>query len=107
MKQEPLYITQHTPFIRDLQVKDSEGNPIDLTDFTAKMYIAKYFGSETRYQVAADVLVPLEGRLRISINSEGTGILPYGSMQYTIYLKPELSDQIIILYGPVVVIPTI
>lgn len=107
MKQETLYITQNSPFIKNIQINGPEGTPVDLTGYTPSMFIAKYFGSDTKYAVPATILNEASGIVRLSINSDGTTILPYGTMQYTIYLKPNNDDKTVILHGQVVVIPTV
>lgn len=107
MKQETLYITQNSPFIKDIQVNGSDGNPVNLTGYTPSMFISKYFGSSTKYAVPATLLSPLEGKIRVSVNSEGTAMIPYGTMQYTIYLRPADGDKTVILHGQAIIIPTV
>lgn len=106
MKQETLYITQNSPYVKDLRVSDSQG-PLDLTGYTPSMFIAKYFGSSTKYAVTATIHDAVGGIVRLSINSAGTAQLPYGALQYTVYLLPATGDKSVILHGQVIVVPTI
>jgi hypothetical protein len=107
MRQETFYITKNSPFVQDITVKDGD-QPRDLTGYVAEMFIAKYFGSETRYSVPVVVHgAPTNGVLRISINDEGTGLLPSGIMHYTIYLQPPEDDRYVLLQGQVIIIPSI
>lgn len=107
MKQETLYITKNTPFIKDLRVLDQVGNPVDLTNYTASMFIAKYFDSTTKYEVDAVIHDALQGIVRTSISSLATNVLPYGTMQYSIFLQETGGENTLLLQGQVVVIPTV
>lgn len=108
MKQETLYITQNSLYAKELLVLDSYGDAFDLTNYEAEMHIAKYFGSQTKYAVSVTIQDPAaEGRLRINISSDGTAMLPYGTMQYSIFLRPIDGENTILLQGQVVVIPTV
>jgi hypothetical protein len=107
MKQETIYITQNSPFIKDIQIIGPEGTPINLTGYVPSMFVAKYFGSTLKYQVPASVINPIGGVIRVSINSDGTAAIPFGTMQYTIYLKPTGQDKTVILHGQAVIIPTV
>lgn len=107
MKQETLYITQNSPFSKDVKVFTSSGEVADLTGFSASMFISKYFGSETKYSVSSTINNPTSGIVRISISANSTKLLPYGAMQYTIYLTPSAGDGSIILQGQAIIIPSV
>jgi hypothetical protein len=107
MQQETLYITQNTPFIKDLAVKNSAGNPVNLTNYTAAMYITKYFGSSTKYSVNTTIQNAALGLVRVSISSTATLALPYGTMQYSIFLTPTGGENNLLLQGQAIVIPTV
>lgn len=107
MKQETLYITQNTPFIKDLRVLNSAGNPINLTGYTASMFITKYFGSDTKYSVNTIIQNAALGLVRVSISSTATLALPHGTMQYSIFLQPSGGETNLLLQGQVVIIPTV
>jgi hypothetical protein len=103
-----LYITQRSPFVHDITVRDANGVPTDLTGYTAEMFIAKYYGSSYRYQVPCLVQDALSGLLRISINDEGTAQLPEGMMLYSIYLIPPTpADKYVLMTNQVVVMASI
>lgn len=107
MKQETLYVTRSTPFIKDLRVLDAAGTPVDLTDYTASMYVAKYFDSELKYSVSAVIHDAALGLVRVSISSAATLALPTGTMQYSIFLQPLDGETNLLLQGQLVVIPTV
>jgi hypothetical protein len=107
MKQETLYITQNTPFIKDLAVKNSAGNPVNLTGYSASMFITKYFGSETKYSVNTVIQNAALGIIRVSISSTATLALPYGTMQYSIFITPSGGENNLMLQGQAVIIPTV
>lgn len=103
-----LYITQRSPFVHDITVRDANGVPQDLTGYTAEMFISKYFGSTYRYQVSCLVQDELSGVLRISINDEGTALLPEGMMRYSILLQPPGdADKYVLMTNQIVVMASV
>lgn len=107
MKQEILYITRNTPFIKDLRVLDAAGVPVNLNNHTASMYIAKYFDSTLKYSVNAVIQNAALGIVRVSISATATLALPTGTMHYSIFLKPTGGENNLLLQGQVIVIPTV
>lgn len=76
-----LYIEQGTTFNLEVQYKDSEGNPVDLTGYGACMQIRPSAGSPTIYL-----------DLSSSLNPDGTGLNFSGSSNN----KPPTSGSIAI-----------
>lgn len=107
MKQETLYITQGSTYLKDMVVYNSQGNRYNLTNHTATMRIAKYFGTEDKYGVNVSIVEPVNGLMRISISDAGTLMLPAGAMQYSIFIKPNTGENSILLQGQAIIIPTV
>ena len=77
-------------------------------------FISKYFGGKTKYNVSIEVvdseneeITPESGILRISIDADDTVQMPYGTMNYSIFITPPDSDQQLWSQGQAIVIPTI
>lgn len=107
MKQETLYITQGSTYIKDMIVYNAQGNRYNLTNHIATMRIAKYFGSDTKYGITVSITDPVNGVMRISISDAGTLLLPAGAMQYSIFIKPNVGENSILLQGQAIIIPTV
>jgi len=105
--QQNLYITQNAAWAQDISIANTNGASVDITDFVPVMYITKYFGSETKYNVPTTIFNGPGGIVRASINSVGTGMLPYGVMQYTLYLTPPENDTTIVLNGQAIIVPAV
>jgi hypothetical protein len=83
-------IEQGATFQRELQYKDFTGNPVDLTDYGAKMQIRPVPGSNTLYAT-----------LSSSLDSDGTGLnlqglngnMPYSSGSIGVYISAASSSQ--------------
>lgn len=105
MIQPTLYMTKYSPYVQDLDVNIINGglDPVDLTDFTAEMYISKYFGSKDDYKIPISVFDPPNGILRINFSGTGTAQLPSGTMVYTIYLRELDGERFVLTSGTVVV----
>lgn len=75
----PLYIEQGTTVDFEIQYRDSNGNPVDLTGYGARMQIRPSVDSSTVYL-----------SLTSTLNSDGTGINMSGSTPY----KPTASGSL-------------
>lgn len=107
MKQETLYITQGSTYLKDMIVYNSQGNRYNLNNHTATMRIAKYFGTDTKYGITVSIVEPQNGLMRISISDAGTAMLPSGAMQYSIFIKHNEGENTILLTGQAIIIPTV
>ena len=105
----PLYITKNVAFVQDIEVNgiDNPNEPFDLTGYVTQMFIAKYYDSTTKYSVPTLIPNPTDGKIRISISGNSTAQLPTGSMVYSLFAQRPNDDRIIVIKGPVFLMPTV
>lgn len=75
----PIYIEQGTTIDFEIQYKDNQGNPVDLTGYGARMQFRPSADSQTVYL-----------SLTSTLNADGTGINMSGSSPY----KPPTSGSL-------------
>lgn len=99
-----LSIIKGSVFTKTVYVKDADKNPVDLTGYTAKMQVRK--GTELAIELstanARIDIVPLEGKVTLSINSADTrAITVKGIAQYDLDLIDATSESNTVLSGVV------
>jgi hypothetical protein len=107
MKQETLYIAQNSVYVRLLNVVDQDGDAVDISNADITMYISKFFGQTSAFEIDVQKENSLQGIIKISISAEGTKMLPAGAMVYSIFVTPNNGDSTLILQGQAIVQPTV
>ena len=111
---ETLYITQGTPFFKELGAPEVLTVPDEELDETrepdapvsAMLSIAKYYGSSDRFSALVDTV---NGVTHIALSSLETAALAAGAALYSIFTAPDdpTEDPVLLHSGQVVVIPTV
>ena len=118
---ETLYITQGTPFFKELGAPEVLTVPDEELDETltpdpvpiepdspvrAMLSIAKYYGSSDRFSALVDTV---NGVTHIALSSLETAALAAGAALYSIITAPDdpTEDPVLLHSGQVVVIPTV
>lgn len=107
MKYETIFLTQNVPFSKEVLVKDENGVIVNLTGYTGSMNLAKHYDSATKYAVTVSVLNAAGGILLLSMTDEQTDALPYGTMVYSLFIKPSGGENVLLLQGQAVINPTV
>lgn len=107
MKYETIFITQNVPFEKEVVVRDVDGIIVNLTGYTGSMNLAKHYESTTKYPVTVSVLDAVNGVLRLYMTEANTALLPYGTMVYSLFIKPGGGENVLLLQGQAVVNPTV
>lgn len=94
-----LFVTQNAPFVKLIQLRQSNGEPVLLSGYTSYAIFVQYIGDATKYRIDCSIDEPETGIIKLSIDSDSTHLLPEGLMHYTIYLVPPTGDKLVIQYG--------
>ena len=101
-----IYIDQGTTFSLSLIVADQNGDPKDLTDYTAAAQMRKSYYTNTAIDFNADVTLPLDGEVTISFTAEETSAIKAGRYVYDIEITGE-DETLRVLEGIVVINPEV
>ncbi len=107
MKYETIFISQNVPFEKEVIVRDADGLIVNLTGYTGSMNLAKHYESTTKYPVTVSVLNASEGILRLYMTEANTLALPYGTMVYSLFIKPDGGENVLLLQGQAIINPTV
>lgn len=101
-----IYIDQGTTFSLSVTVSDQNGDPKDLTDYTAAAQMRKSYYTNTSIDFTADVSLPEDGEVTISLTAEETTAIKAGRYVYDIEISSEL-ETLRVLEGIVVINPEV
>ena len=101
-----IYIDQGTTFSLSVTVSDQNGDPKDLTDYTAAAQMRKSYYTNTAIDFTADISLPEDGEVTISLTAEETSAIKAGRYVYDIEIESEL-ETLRVLEGIVVINPEV
>lgn len=101
-----IYIDQGTTFSLSLTVNDQFGDIKNLTDYTAAAQMRKSYYTSTAIDFTADVSLPVEGEVTISLTAQETSSIKAGRYVYDIEISNE-DETLRVLEGIVVVNPEV
>jgi hypothetical protein len=101
-----IYIDQGTTFSLSLGVNDQFGDPKDLTDYTAAAQMRKSYYTSTSIDFTAEVSLPEEGEVTISLTAEETSAIKAGRYVYDIEITGD-GETLRVLEGIVVINPEV
>ncbi len=89
-----------------LIVNDQFGDPKDLNDYTAAAQMRKSYYTSTAIDFTADVTLPDDGEVTISLTAEETSAIKAGRYVYDIEISSD-EETLRVLEGIVVVNPEV
>ena len=101
-----IYIDQGTTFSLSIGVNDQNGDPKDLTDYTAAAQMRRSYYTNTSIDFTAEVSLPLDGEVTISLTAAQTTAIKAGRYVYDIEIESE-EETVRVLEGIVVVNPEV
>jgi len=101
-----IYIDQGTTFSLSLGVNDQNGDPKDLSDYTVAAQMRKSYYTNTSIDFTAEVSLPEEGEVTISLTAEETSAIKAGRYVYDIEITGE-DETLRVLEGIVVINPEV
>lgn len=101
-----IYIDQGTTFSLSIGVNDQNGDPKDLSDYTAAAQMRRSYYTNTSIDFTAEVSLPLDGEVTISLTAAQTTAIKAGRYVYDIEIESE-EETVRVLEGIVVVNPEV
>ena len=101
-----MYIDQGTTFSLPVIVSDQNGDPKDLTDYTVAAQMRRSYYTSTAIDFTAEISLPEDGEVTISLTAEETSAIKAGRYVYDIEITGD--DQTLrILEGIIVINPEV
>jgi hypothetical protein len=101
-----IYIDQGTTFAFSISVSDLNGDPKDLSDYTAAAQMRKSYFTNTAIDFTAEITLPEDGEVTISLTAEETSAIKAGRYVYDIEITGE-DETLRVLEGIVVINPEV
>lgn len=101
-----IYIDQGTTFALSVYVSDFNGDPKDLTNHTAAAQMRKSYYSNTAIDFTAEITLPTDGEVTISLTAAETTNIKAGRYVYDIEITGE-GETLRVLEGIVVINPEV
>jgi hypothetical protein len=101
-----IYIDQGTTFSLSLMVNDQNGDPKDLTDYTAAAQMRKSYYTNTSISFTAEITLPEDGEVTISLTAVQTSAIKAGRYVYDIEITGD-GETLRVLEGIVVINPEV
>lgn len=100
-------IDQGSVFDSTIDVEDVNGNPADITGYSARGQIRKTYASSTAVDFSASVTNPSEGKLKISLTGTQTGAMKPGRYVYDVEVLSSSGAITRVVEGQVEVMPRV
>ena len=105
---QELFLEQGTDFSTSINLDDVNGNPYNLTGFTAKSQMRKsYYSTSTTAEFTITINAPTTGVLIISLPSANTANVAAGRYVYDVAIKDSANTVTRVLEGIVNVLPRV
>lgn len=103
-----MIIEQGTTFSTELTVKDANGDPMDLTLYSARCVLRKNHASSIKYDILATVLSPTtNGTVRLSLTPAASRAIKAGRYLYNVEVYSAAdADVMRIVEGLITINPT-
>jgi hypothetical protein len=102
-----IVIDQGTTFSTFLALTDDNNDIIDLTDYTARGQIRKWYTSNSHVDFTVEILEPTTGNIYISLDADTTAALEAGRYVYDIETVDPDTNVTRIVEGIVTVTPEV
>ena len=100
-----LFIDQGSSLSVDIDVTDTDGNALDLTNYTVAGQIRKTYASLTATDVAATVENANNGTVRIQLTAAETNALKAGRYVYDVEITSQGGSVTRVVEGQVEIMP--
>ena len=98
-------IEQYSDFSTTVNVDDIQGNPMNLTGYSASSQIRKSYYSTTATSFDASISNALTGEITLSLPSANTGDLSAGRYVYDLVITSPTNEKTRVVEGIAVVTP--
>ena len=105
---QELFLEQGTDFSTSITLDDVNGDPYNLTGFTAKSQMRKsYYSTSPTAQFTITINTPTSGTLNMSLASANTANIAAGRYVYDVAIKDSANTVTRVLEGIVNVLPRV
>lgn len=101
-----IYIDQGTTFSLSLVVNDQNGDPKDLSDYTAAAQMRRSYYTNTSISFNAEISLPEDGEVTVSLTATQTSAIKAGRYVYDIEITGE-GETVRVLEGIIVINPEV
>jgi len=102
-----LYVDQGSFYRTYVTVSNTDGNPLDLTNYTVASQMRKSYQSSTGYDFTSSITNPIQGRVRIELSSEQSRLIPSGRYLYDVEVTAPSGEKTRVVEGIVLINPEI
>lgn len=102
-----LFIDQGSDYSNIITVRAANGQPLNLTGFTAKSQLRKSFGSSVAYEFNATIFSAPTGKLRLQISAANSEQIPPGRYLYDVEITSQSGTITRVVEGIVTMTPQI
>lgn len=102
-----IYIDQGSTYTSVIPVKDNNGLPLDLSDYSSRGQIRKSYSSNVKVPFTTSIASPLEGKVSLSLTASQTRAMKAGRYVYDVEIYNGSDDVIRIAEGQVEINPGI
>ena len=105
---QELFLEQGTDFSTSITLDDVNGDPYNLTDFTAKSQMRKsYYSTSATAEFTITINSPTSGIIIVSLPSANTSNVAAGRYVYDVVIKDSANTVTRVLEGIVNVLPRV
>ena len=105
---QELFLEQGSDFNTSITLSDVNGDPYNLTDYTAKSQVKKsYYSSNTTANFIITISDPALGIIAMSLDSANTANITAGRYVYDVIIKNSSNNITRVLEGIVNVLPQV
>ena len=102
-----LYVDQGSFFRTYITVSNTDGTPLDLSDYTVASQMRKSFSTSTAYDFTTSISNPIAGRVQIQLTSEDSRQIPAGKYLYDLEVTAPSGEKTRVVEGIVIINPEI
>lgn len=102
-----LYIDQGSFYRTFITVANTDGNVLDLTNYTVASQMRKSYQTSSAYNFTASISNPTQGRVRIELSSEQSRVIPAGKYLYDLEVTSPTGEKTRVVEGIVLINPEI
>lgn len=102
-----LYVDQGSDFSAIVTLKNQDGSPMNLTNFTVVSQFRKSYQSSSATNFTASVYDETTGRIRLQLSAANSSAIPAGRYLYDVEITSPLGERKRALEGIVVLTPEI
>lgn len=101
------YIDAGSSFGAIITCKGSDGNPLNLNEYTVASQIRKSYASSTAYNFNAAIYAAGGGKIRLSLNPDETSAIKPGRYLYDVEITSLTGEKLRVSEGLVIITPQI